>query len=56
MSGSPVFVYLGGVRRHFPFGGELTLTQYAGAIHLLDSCMDIGTSASRRSWMRPTTR
>lgn len=35
LSGSPVFVYLGGVRRHFPFGGELTLTQYAGAIHLL---------------------
>ncbi|MDP9205829.1 MAG: hypothetical protein M3P12_10290 [Gemmatimonadota bacterium] len=35
LSGSPAFLYLGGVRRHFPYGGELTLTQYAGAIYLL---------------------
>jgi hypothetical protein len=35
LSGSPAFVYLGGVRRRFPIGGEITLTQYAGGIHLL---------------------
>jgi hypothetical protein len=35
LSGSPVFTYLGGIRREFPIGGEITLTTRAGAIHLL---------------------
>jgi hypothetical protein len=35
LSGSPVFTYLGGIRREYPIGGELTLTPYPGAIHLL---------------------
>jgi hypothetical protein len=35
LSGSPVFAYLGGIRREFPIGGEITLTTRAGAIHLL---------------------
>ncbi|MBE3037754.1 MAG: hypothetical protein IMZ62_02915 [Chloroflexi bacterium] len=35
LSGSPVFTYLGGIRREFPLGGEITLTTRAGAIHLL---------------------
>ncbi len=35
LSGSPLFTYLGGIRREFPIGGEITLTTRAGAIHLL---------------------
>jgi hypothetical protein len=35
LSGSPVFTYLGGIRREFPTGGEISLTTRAGAIHLL---------------------
>jgi hypothetical protein len=35
LSGSPVFTYIGGIRREFPRGGEITLTTRAGAIHLL---------------------
>jgi hypothetical protein len=35
LSGSPVFTYLGGIRREFPIGGEITLNARAGAIHLL---------------------
>lgn len=35
LSGSPVFIYLGGIRRDFPLGGELKLTAYPGATHLL---------------------
>ena len=31
----PVFTYLGGIRREFPIGGEITMTARAGAIHLL---------------------
>ena len=35
LSGSPVFTYLGGLRREYPIGGELNVTARAGAIHLL---------------------
>jgi hypothetical protein len=35
LSGSPVFTYLGGLRREFPIGGEVTMTTRAGAIYLL---------------------
>jgi hypothetical protein len=35
LSGSPVFTYLGGIRREFPMSGEISLTTRAGAIHLL---------------------
>jgi hypothetical protein len=35
LSGSPVFTYLGGIRRKYPLGVEITLTSYPGAIHLI---------------------
>lgn len=35
LSGSPVFTYLGGVRRKFQSGGEMTVEARAGAVHLL---------------------
>ena len=35
LSGSPVFTYLGGIRREFPIGGEISVTARAGAIYLL---------------------
>jgi len=35
LSGSPVFTYLGGIRRDSPVDREITVTARAGAIHLL---------------------
>jgi hypothetical protein len=35
LSGSPVFTYLGGIRRDSPAGQEIAVTARAGAIHLL---------------------
>jgi hypothetical protein len=35
LSGSPVFTYLGGIRRDSLVGREITVTARAGAIHLL---------------------
>lgn len=35
LSGSPVFLYLGGLRREFQADGEIKVTAYAGAIHML---------------------